>query len=193
MTQNELLIMNRKQLAVLGAAVADAASLGFHWLYDQKRIKTLEPESPEFHVHKREDYADVPAYFAHENRTCGQFSHYGEQLKTMLESLAANEGRYDKTHYQTRFVERFGYGGTYVGYIDHPTRDTLDNIGKADEDEVADAARFFGADDLQLPALSKLPPLIAAYADDKNLPGLVDSAVRVTNNNDEAAAYGAFA
>ncbi len=32
---------------------------------------------------------------------------FGEQLKTMLESLATNQGRYDKTHYQTSFVERF--------------------------------------------------------------------------------------
>lgn len=33
---------------ILGALVADAAAVGFHWLYDQTRIKEIAPESPEF-------------------------------------------------------------------------------------------------------------------------------------------------
>ncbi len=191
MNEDTLRTMNRKQLAVVGALVADAASLGFHWLYDQARIKSLEPTTPEFHIHRVQDYADVPSYFAHAKRTCGQSSHYGEQLRTLLVSLVENEGKYDRFHYETCFVEHFGYGGNYIGYIDHPTRDTLNNLCKVTADD--NAKGFHGADDSQLPALSKLPPLVALYASEPNLTEVVDSAVRVTNDNDEAAAYGAFA
>lgn len=46
-----------------------------------------------------------------------------------------------------------------------------------------------GADDTQNPALSKLPPLLAIHHSDKTLNDLVESAVRVTNNNDNAVDY----
>jgi len=43
MTTPSLSTIERKKGAIIGAAVADAASLGFHWLYDQERIKSLAP------------------------------------------------------------------------------------------------------------------------------------------------------
>ena len=46
-----------------------------------------------------------------------------------------------------------------------------------------------GANDLQLPAVSKLPPLVACYAGHKNLLAMTEAAVRVTNHNDEAVAW----
>ena len=190
LTSANLTSMNRQQLSVLGAAVADAATLGFHWLYDQQRIRSLESQSPEFHQHKKADYKDVSGYFAHQARSCGQFSQYGEQLKAMLQSLIANDGKYEKSQYQSSFVETFGYGGSYVGYIDRPTRKTLDNIAQAGDG--LDDAQFYGADDSQIPALSKLPALVAAYSNDDSLPQLVESAVRVTNNNDSAVEYAQF-
>ena len=49
---------------------------------------------------------------------------------------------------------------------------------------------YHGADDTQLPALSKLPALVAMYAQQEGLQSVVDSAIRVTNNNDDAVAYG---
>jgi len=185
--------MNRKQLAVTGAAVADAATLGLHWLYDQERILSLEPSTPEFHAHTQNDYNGVPGYFAHENRRTGQLSQYGEQMLTMLQSLSQQSGAYDKQHYQDEFVKTFGYGGTYVGYIDHATRDSLNNIAAA---EAADTAtndeHFHGANDHQLPAVSKLPALVAAYHDDDSLLKHVESAIRVTNNNENAVTFGLF-
>lgn len=242
----------RKTNAILGAAVADAASLGFHWLYDQDRILSLEPETPEFRSHREADYENVPGFFAHARRRTGEFSQYGEQLLVMLQSLAQNSGRYNKSHYENCFNDAFGYGGSYVGYIDHPTRDTLNAISRAEDaaivraeslpfnaddtlkrklitkvlavtkqftgdeqrteieksvrssddddylvahalrisDEVNAVNGYHGADDQQLPAISKLPPLVIAYSDSGDLHEVVDSAVRVTNNNDFAADAG---
>lgn len=111
----------------------------------------------------------------------------------LLRSLVANAGKYDKTHYENLFCEHFGYGGQYVGYIDHPTKDTLNNITVATVSGVKttnSAHEYHGADDQQLPALAKLPPLIAVYQGNKQLKEVVESAVRVTNNNDLAVEFG---
>lgn len=252
MSEPNLTVRERKRGAILGAAVADAASLGFHWLYDQSRIRDLEPENPEFRQPDNTDYADTAGYFAHASKTIGDFSQYGEQHNTMLRALNANQGTYNKEKYESAFIECFGYGGSYSGYIDHPTRDTLNNItiaetsaltrassipfdgtdelkrklitkilGNAkqfsgdvlkqkveesirttdDNDQLVEHAcrmldewnsvnSFHGSDDTQLPALSKLPALVAAYAQQENLLSVVESAVRVTNNNDNAVAFG---
>ncbi len=252
MSEPNSTVRERKRGAILGAAVADAASLGFHWLYDQSRIRDLEPNHPEFRQPNKADYADTAGYFAHANKNSGDFSQYGEQHNTMLRTLNANHGTYDKANYESAFIECFGYGGSYSGYIDHPTRDTLNNITIAENDALARASSipfdgadelkrklitkilgnakqfsgdvlkqkveesvrttddndqlvehafrmldewnsvngYHGSDDTQLPALSKLPALVATYAQQENLLSVVESAVRVTNNNDHAVAFG---
>jgi len=41
-------VKTRARNLVLGALVADAAAMGFHWLYDQGRIAAVAPKTPEF-------------------------------------------------------------------------------------------------------------------------------------------------
>jgi len=252
MTEPALTVRDRKRGAILGAAVADSASLGFHWLYDQSRIRELAPDTPEFRQPNEADYASTTGYFAHGHKRCGEFSQYGEQHHTMLRALNSNNAQYDKAKYEAAFRECFGYGGSYVGYIDHPTRDTLNNIAIAENEALTRAANipfsgtdelkrklitkilgnakqysgealkqkveaavrltddsdqlvdhafnmleqwdgvhgYHGSDDTQLPALSKLPALIACYSQQENLFNVVESAVRVTNNNEQAVAFG---
>jgi len=240
---------DRARDAVLGALTADAAALGLHWIYDPVRIAEVAGDAPEFMEPDLRHYKGVPAYFAHGGKRAGDPTHYGEQLLVMLRSLQATDWKLSCVDYERRFVETFGPGGTFVGYIDHPTRDTLRNadaaeraaldaldtvnavdIGDADrnllqaavtangrrwrgeplaravdsavrikhgDDEALLAAgramaRAFdetragphGADDMQLPAVSKLPALAVASAFD------VEAAIRVTNDNDEAVRYG---
>ena len=246
---------DRARSAILGALVADAASLGLHWLYDQPRIREVAPNAPEFWTPTPADYEGVRGFYAHGRKRVGEFSHYGEQAMVLLRSLVANEGRYDKMHYEELFREYFGYGGDYVGYIDHPTRDTLDNIAFAEHealrraeaipfhsdentkhrmitkvlsnvkvamgeelrkvvegavrlthdddnmvayackvvDELESVSGYHGANDEQMPAISKLPALVAAYAGDVRLSEVVESAVRVTNDNNRAVAFGGVA
>lgn len=129
----------RARDCMLGALVADAATMGLHWVYSQRRIAELVPENPEFHEPDETDYEVGVGYFAHEGKHAGDFSHYGEQMLVMLHSLSGTEGRYQKAHYQEAFRRHFGYGGAFVGYIDRPTRQTLDRI-YADENAALDAA-----------------------------------------------------
>lgn len=174
---------DRVRNMLLGACVADAASLGFHWLYDQDRIAAIAGETPEFHPPLEANFEDVKGYFAHGGKPVGALSHYGMQCLVMMRAVA-NVRSYDRGAYETEFVQAFGYGGTFNGYIDRPTRATLDALG-------ADPRKggFQGADDTQMPAVSKLPSVVACHGANTVV---IESAVRVTNNNDTAVAYGQF-
>ena len=242
----------RARNSIIGALTADAATMGFHWLYSQRRIKEIAPEKPEFHSPLAADYDGNVGYFAHAHKTAGEFSQYGEQALVMLKSIAGNSGRYDKNHYEEEFRSHFGYGGVFHGYIDRPTRETLDNLYRAEGDalnaanaipfsgdpkqrqvmlvkilaaakryegkklideasnlanslphpeeslayalalveSLSGSSDFHGAVDEQLPAISKLPALVATHTDDDTLVDLVSNAVKVTNNTPRAIDFG---
>ncbi|MBT3425348.1 MAG: hypothetical protein HOL98_02530 [Gammaproteobacteria bacterium] len=244
--------LTRAKNAIMGAFVADAAALGFHWLYSQTRILKLASEEPEFREPDESDFAGNVGYFAHPGKRVGQLSQYGEQCWVMLKSMLDSDGRYDKGAYQVAFRDHFGYGGKFAGYIDRPTRETLDAIYRGEYEALqrangvpfsgdarqkstvlvkilAAAKRFHGerlqqeaiyitspmqgseaclgyareiiqalqagvefpgAIDEQLPAVSKLPALIARYAGHPDLLGHVESAIRVTNNTPRAINFG---
>ncbi|MCX7567261.1 ADP-ribosylglycohydrolase family protein [Sulfitobacter sp. F26169L] len=242
---------------ILGALVADAAALGLHWIYDQDHIRRIAPDAPEFMSPDPMNYKDGMGYFAHQKRPSGALSQYGEQTMVMLWSLAASGGHFDPQGFANQFREYFGYGGDYVGYIDHATRDTLDNfrrfedaaqacandllfnsddqqrkaiLSKAlalmNEQEGAKLSDAFdaalhkisddanvvrdgrhlldalialphttGAFDFQLPAIAKLPALVAALhlqgkSDGPDFLEAVGSAIRTTNDHPIAVTYG---
>ncbi|MDC1198929.1 ADP-ribosylglycohydrolase family protein [bacterium] len=163
--------------AMLGAYVADAAALGFHWLYDPARIAEHAGASATFHVPDNLAVAGTKFGVVHPGKTAGDLSHYGAQMRVMVRSLAATGGRFDLGDYQ----DRFGPGGDWVGYIDKATRGTLANLATGRREPS-------GADDNQVPAVSKLPPLVAA-APEAEFFEVVDAAVTATNADDEARAY----
>lgn len=245
---------DRAQNMMLGALVADAAALGLHWIYDQDHIAKVAPQDPAFVAPDAANYKNVPAYFAHAQRSLGQQSQYGEQLIVMQNALAANGGTYDPATYIAQFQTHFGYGGAYVGYIDHATGDSLDAFRRAKEaalergravpfdgdaktttamvgkalalvpryqddalrtkfeeavrmthdddaivaygfkvlDQIVAMPPVYGAVDVQLPAIAKLPPLVAALADadDEAFNTAITSAIRITSNHDTSVAFG---
>jgi ADP-ribosylglycohydrolase len=239
--------------ALAGGWVADAAGLGLHWLYNSERIREVGGDVPEFLPPKADYYKGGFGYFAHEGKRVGDVSHYGAATGVITESLLANEGRLDIRDYQRRFRTYFGPGGQWQGYIDNPTRVTLNNLNTIEqnaieqalstttadlseqqkrilvqkvlpytcrlsgdqlatpvrraidltyhETEIQEAGVHIaetidkhlhpesGADDMQLPAVSKLPPLVACYLGSNQLLDITEAAVRVTNHNDEAVAW----
>lgn len=239
--------------ALAGGWVADAASLGMHWLYNSERIAEVGGDSPEFLPPRAEYYTKGFGYFAHEGKQVGDVSHYGAATGVLTDSLLANNGNLDIRDYQRRFRSFFGPGGHWQGFIDNPTRITLENFNAIErnaveqaqssmpaaltekqkrilvqkvmpytrrlsgdqlaqpvreainltyrETEVQEAGvhlaetidhqmvRESGADDTQLPAVSKLPPLVASHCGSDNLLEVTEAAVRVTNNNDDAVAW----
>ena len=139
----------RAACALLGAATADAAALGLHWLYDVKHLAELAGEQPEFREPSAADFAGKRGYFAHALRRSGDLSQYGEVLRLFSEHLAAG-GELDIRGWQEAFRSHFGPGGAWTGYIDSPTRATLANLAEAAAGEET-WPESSGADDVQLP------------------------------------------
>lgn len=125
--------LQRKQASIIGALVADAASLGFHWLYDSHKIREIGGDNPEFHQPSASDYEDAAGYFAADNKSVGDQSHYGAQLLVALKSLYQCDGDWNPFHYQSTFCQAFDRGGSFSGYIDSATSGTLERVKTANE------------------------------------------------------------
>lgn len=181
---NAHILINPNVAAILGALVADAASLGFHWLYDPARIAEIEKNDElVFHQPNAADYAKTHGFFAHGSKQAGESTSYGEFCLLMLTHLAKH-GKFNRAAYQLEFRAHFGPGGEYVGYIDSPTRKTLLVLWPLDIDSFPEIS---GADDDQLPALATIPVLVATHQGSHDeLMKRVEEAVRITNHNDVA-------
>ncbi len=171
---------------LLGALVADAASLGVHWIYEPERIAEIAARrggKTAFTPVDAANYKDTRAYFAHGLRHNGQLTQYGEVLRLAIQSMNANGGAFDVGAYHAAFTAHFGPGGTYLGYIDRPTRAALDNIAAETSPS--------GIDDDQNPAVARLPAIFAGYHGKSGLAEMIATAMQVTNVNGVAAAYSA--
>lgn len=78
--------------------VADSLALGVHWIYDPRkilsdfgRIETLLSPDPRSY---------------HKNRKKGEFTHYGDQMMVLLESLAKT-GHFDPIDFSRRWRDLF--------------------------------------------------------------------------------------
>jgi ADP-ribosylglycohydrolase len=169
---------------VIGALVADAASLGLHWIYDPDRIRQIEKDvGLVFLQPDANHYSGVKGYFAHGNKQAGEFSGYGENCLQILKHLSLH-GEFDRRAYQQEFCAYFGPGGEYIGYVDSPTRKALNTLLTKDIKSYPEKS---GADDDQLLALATIPVLVARHRGSlDSLMALIETVVRITNNNDLA-------
>ncbi len=130
-----------------GALVADAAAMGFHWMYDQEKIRRLGGDAPEFFdpsasagAYTRS--AELESTFVHHGKKPGDLTQYGEQMRVILKALANTGGKLDQAEYEKQFKSFFGPGGEWVGYIDRPTGRVLFNLEKRNRDAYAQARSF---------------------------------------------------
>lgn len=188
---NSSIKLEPRVAAILGALVADAASLGLHWLYDPARIAQIEKSKGlVFLQPDASDYAGVSGYFAHGKKQAGDSSAYGELCLLMLRHIARHGGFY-RTDYQAEYRSYFGPGGGYHGYIDSPTRLTLQTLLPLKPE---DFPLESGADDDQFAALAALPAIVATHDESHDaLKAKIEQAVRLTNNNDTAVAAAQYA
>lgn len=177
--------------AILGALIADSASLGLHWLYDPARIAQIEKtKGLVFLQPDANDYAEIKGYFAHGNRIAGDSSGYGELCLLMLRHFAQH-GQFNRVAYQTEYRNHFGPGGAYTGYVDSPTRQTLQTLLPLKPEEFPQNS---GADDDQFAALATIPAVVAAHKGSQEaLLTKIAQVVRLTNHNDTAVAAAQYA
>lgn len=182
--------------SALGVLVADAAALGLHWMYDLERLHRVVAQNaektPAFVRPDAANYAGKVGYFAHAGKQIGEQSHYGEAFLLNLGHLAT-EGEFQVRKFQQDFLSVFGPGGSYSGYIDKPTSVTLKNLQQMDLSLAADNSNSgSGADDQQIPALTPVAALCASLNQTALTDTVLETAIRVTNNNDLAVACGLY-
>lgn len=177
---------------VIGALVADAASMGLHWIYDQDRISEVAPEAPEFTAPDAANYEGVPGYFAHAQLKTGDQTQYGAQLVALLNALEKSDGAYDATVHAQAFRDHFGYGGTYIGYIDLATRESLNNHVRAEDEALrrAKAQPYDGSEMTTVAMVTKVMSLIDRLRGDE-LREAFKETVRITHgDNAEVMTHG---
>lgn len=188
---NTAIRLEPRVAAIIGALVADAAALGLHWLYDTERIAQIEKtKGLVFLPPSADDYAGVSGYFAHGKKQAGDSSAYGELCLLMLRHIARH-GKFYRVDYQSEYRSYFGPGGGYQGYIDSPTRQTLQTLLPLKPE---DFPLQSGADDDQFAALAALPAIVATHRESQDaLNAKIEQAVRLTNHNDIAVAAAQYA
>jgi ADP-ribosylglycohydrolase len=151
---------------VLGSFLADSLSLGVHWIYDVNRIEkefgrveTLLKPLPDSY---------------HPTKDRGEFTHYGDQMMVLLESVSA-KGGFDLEDFSSRWRALFK---DYRGYLDQATKATLQNF--ASGKSIPDA----GSPSSELAGAARIAPL--AFLFRENQDALVKAATaqtRMTHNN----------
>ena len=115
---NALALPQNLAAMVAGAFAADAFSLGAHWLYDQNDIVSrfgrpstlMSPGSP-----------------YHPGKSAGDFTHLGDQMWLLQQSVAACGGRFDANEFSQRW-QAFWQSPTTRTYKDKATTVTLQNL-----------------------------------------------------------------
>lgn len=141
--------IHRKILSgVMAAFTADALALGVHWVYDVSRIKER---------YGRLDYLTAPEIAPfHKNRQKGDFTHYGDQMLVLLESLHHCNG-FDLDDFAARWQALFD---NYDGYLDGATKTTLSNI------QAGRSPAEAGSDSTDLGGAARMVPIALFHAND---------------------------
>ena len=159
--------IQKARASLLGAVVADSAAMGLHWIYDTGRLAEVGADSPEFRKPDPSNYEGVVGVFAHGGRPVGASTRYGATVHLVADQMNANGGAFDAPAMSARFLETFGYGGSFIGYVDHPAAGTLDVIRKRD----AEIEGAFGSltDRIPFHTLVALGPSIQSIASDREV------------------------
>jgi ADP-ribosylglycohydrolase len=136
--------------AVWAAFAADALALGAHWVYDPDQIQSTHGRVEQF-------VSPGPGSF-HTRRQAGEFTHYGDQMRILLASLAET-GDFDAEDFGRRWRKTMS---AYDGYMDKATKTTLANLdaGQTGPDAASASA------DLGGPA--RMAPLALRHPDDSD-------------------------
>jgi ADP-ribosylglycohydrolase len=128
-----------------GSFVADALSLGPHWVYD---IDTLRA-----HYGSISGYTEPTVMPYHTGRKPGDFTHLGDQSLLLLESIR-KRGGFDRDGWAADWLAFFE---TYDGYFDAATKQTTRHLKAGDPVETA------GSDSTELAGAARIAPIAYHY------------------------------
>lgn len=132
--------LGRMDVFLKTALVADALSLGAHWVYDQEEIIEAFPDGVVDFSEPMSDY--------HDGKKAGDQTHYGDQAVMLRDSLEARDG-FDADGWRDDWLDAMG---DYGGYVDGASKSTLKADGKtpSPSSDLGGAARIAAILDLGL-------------------------------------------
>lgn len=131
--------MQKRKNLVKASFIADALSLGSHWVYDTEKIA--------------ENYSGIikeytaPMSQFHQERKTGEFTHYGEQAYALLESLSDQQD-FALKKFKADWIE---YLENNEMYMDHSMKDSLEKIKNSNS--------LKGADNIELGGIARSLPI----------------------------------
>lgn len=179
--------VDRAMGAILGSFVADAATMPLHWIYDTKEVAQLVAKAPGQHP---EFYDPPQVTFYH--YPLGEDSPYGQQSRVYLAALANNDGKVDPSALEQAYYNYYKPGGPCYTTILNGTKCYHDKSTKAfiANEEAGKHYPNCGAVDTQANAIAHMPAVVARHAGEPDLLDQVATMIRVTQNTDDAVAFG---
>lgn len=161
-----------------------------HWIYNTDSIaKKVGAGNPEF-------YPKPSCMFY--SYKLGAQTPYGQQSAVLLQTVSSNVNTsFDALEYMTAYHAFYSPGGACytdiwngtmlhdLCYHDGSTKGFMENIDKDGK-----SWPECGANDTQANAIAHMPIIVARYAGDPKMLSIVADAIRVTQNTDEAVAFG---
>ena len=147
---------NRTVTMVMASFAADSLALGAHWVYDTRAIET--------HLGRVDTLLKPQPNSYHSTKEVGDFTHYGDQMFVLLESLASQKG-FSLEDFSARWKTLFT---NYSGYVDQATQGTLAGYdsGKGPAEAGSPSDDLAGA--------ARIAPLVYCYSD--HLENLLEAA-----------------
>ncbi len=181
--------------AYVGHLIGDAAALGVHWIYSDEGIQKAAAHFQTLAFADPKDtkpfFAIMPSFYAHGAHRAGDQSHYGATARLGASVLLSKKEIGTAAavrEFKRSLVDTFGFGGSYVGYVDAALRETL----LATLEEVPRALERVpktGVDDETWVAVVKVktPPLAKRY-EGQELVERVVAATKASHDSDAAIA-----
>jgi len=167
--------------------VADAASMGLHWIYDGEKLDEVKGDGPaEFHEPPSCPFYSSKEYPGHYKS--GSPSPYAEEALALMSYMQSENGDFKDAN---GFAESlYAWAKDYSGRKNHCTKGFEEQMDKLTKEGATSFYPGCGADDAQANAFWKVPLLVCRYRNDEAaLLDNVEKAVRVHQNHDLAVEY----
>ena len=102
-----------------GALVANAASLGYHWVYNSEYLAQLsKKKSLLFQVQNQQEFDDgKPSYFVYPNQKVGDVTTQGSFMIWLYQAMKDHR-EFSMSDYENLIYNHIRPGGDYIGYIE---------------------------------------------------------------------------
>jgi len=156
---------NKIKEILLTTLVADAYSLGAHWIYDEKQLEELDINWGEL---------NAPKAIWHKDKNAGDFTHYGDHTLWLYE-FVQDKDNFDAKKYSIFWKDKLS---DYKGYIDGSTRETLENI--------SNNISPCGSKSTDLSIIGRITPLLLVSKNKEEFLQNVEEFVKTTHNSNIA-------